>query len=216
MKRPRLLVVVTGTGTEVGKTFVAAGLVDEMRRRSATVVARKPVQSFSPGQLTDADILARASGEPVDVVCPPHRAYPIPMAPPMAAEALGCPVPSVSDLTEELARSWPDGGIDLGLVEGAGGVASPLTSDGDTTSLVSALGADLVVVVSDPGLGVINLVRLSTLALGGTELLVHLNRFHQDEDLHRLNRRWLVERDGLEVTTSIEGLADVVAARLRR
>src|SRR5687768_13871309 len=84
------LVVIAGTGTEVGKTWLATRYLSWARSQGITVAARKPVQSFhaSPAQATDAQLLAEASGETPHVVCPPHRWYPLAMAPPMAADVL--------------------------------------------------------------------------------------------------------------------------------
>lgn len=207
--RPRHLVVVTGTGTEVGKTWVSAALVREARRRGVSVAARKPAQSFDPGdrfELTDAAVLASASGEDPAVVCPPSRRYPVAMAPPMAASVLGLPIPSLEALARSVSSSWPPDGCDLGLVEGAGGVASPLAADGDSADLARALAAHRVVLVADAGLGTINAVRLSVRALEPLPVVVHLNRFHPGDDLHRRNLDWLRSRDGLTVTTTVEAL----------
>src|SRR5581483_721782 len=82
-----LLVFVTGTGTEIGKTWWGSALATELHARGVAVAARKPAQSFAPNDAhTDADVLARATGERPDDVCPPHRWYPVPLAPPMAAD----------------------------------------------------------------------------------------------------------------------------------
>jgi dethiobiotin synthetase len=101
--RPQRLVVVVGTGTEVGKTYVTARLLRDLRSKGIDVAARKPAQSFGPeDQFTDAHFLADASGESPNDVCPRHRWYPIPMAPPMAADALARPQFSVEDLASEI------------------------------------------------------------------------------------------------------------------
>ena len=209
--RPRRLVVVTGTGTEVGKTYVSCALLRLARERGLVVAARKPLQSFDPGEGesgggTDAERLAAATGEAPAVVCPPSGWYPRALAPPMAAAALGRPVPDVASLVEAIAGSWPRSGCDLALVEGAGGVASPLASDGDTAALARAVGADRVVVVGDPALGVINSMRLTAGALGALPVVVHLNRFEPDSALHRLNLDWLRERDRFDVSTTVADL----------
>ena len=209
--RPRLLVVVTGTGTEVGKTWVSASLLQLARARGLAVAARKPVQSFPPGdQSPDSVRLAAASGEPPSVVCPESHSYPVPMAPPMAAAVLGRPGLSVASLVADLRASWPPAGCDLGLVEGAGGVASPLVEDGDTAGVARLLAADRVVLVADPALGVINSVRLSVAALARQPqpVVVHLNRYEPADDLHRRNAAWLSDRDALTVTTTVAGLLD--------
>jgi dethiobiotin synthetase len=210
MRRPDLVVVVAGTATEVGKTFVGAALLGRLRATGMRVAARKPAQSFAPGDLrTDADVLAAATDDDPRAVCPPHRWYEAPMAPPMAAEALGRPPFTVVDLVAEL--DWPDA-VDVGLVETAGGVRSPIARDGDCSSLARALAPDLVVLVADAGLGAINLVRLSAGALARLPLVVLLNRFDRADELHERNRRWLAGRDGYEVVATVDALVERVGS----
>jgi dethiobiotin synthetase len=130
----------------------------------------------------------------------------------MAAASLGRPPFTVDDLVGEIDASWPDD-TPMGLVEGAGGVASPQADDGDMRALIAALHPDLVVLVADAALGTINLVRLSVAALDRWPLVVHCNRYDDRIDLHRRNRAWLVERDGLDVTTDVAALAERAAPR---
>jgi dethiobiotin synthetase len=209
--RPARLVVVTGSGTEVGKTWVAAHLLEELRRRGYAVSARKPVQSGAPGQTTDAETLGRATGEAVEQVCPALLTYPVPLAPPMAARALGRQPPTLDDLVNEIDGAWPAAVVDVGVVEGAGGVCSPLAIDGDTADLARRIGADVAVLVGEPQLGIINAARLARPALYPLPMTVHLNRYDPGSELHRLNRAWLADQDGFDVTTTIGALADVVA-----
>jgi dethiobiotin synthase len=210
--RPGTLVVVTGTGTEVGKTWWVAATARALRARGRTVAARKPAQSFAPGDPeTDADVLAAATGESAHDVCPPHRWYEVAMAPPMAAETLGRPAFAVADLAGELA--WPPG-TDVGLIEGAGGPRSPLAADGDTVDLAAAVAPDRLVLVADAGLGTINAVRLAAPALTKiAPLTVVLNRYDTADDLHVGNRAWLEEREGLAVVDSVDALLDRIGTR---
>jgi len=204
--RPERLVLVTGTGTEVGKTWVACALARALRARGLVVAARKPVQSFGPDDPsagTDAAVLAEATGEHPGVVCPRHRWYAVAMAPPMAAEVLGRPPFTVADLADEVA--WPPG-VGVGLVESAGGVRSPLAADGDTATLAAALRPERVVLVADAGLGTINAVRLSAAALAPWPVTVLLNRYDAGDELHQANRAWLAGRDGYDVATDAAGL----------
>ncbi len=206
--RPERLVLVAGTGTEVGKTWVACRLARALRRRGLVVAARKPAQSYEPDADpvdSDAALLAHATGVDPVMVCPRHRWYPLAMAPPMAAEALGRPPFTVTDLAGELA--WPPG-VGVGLVESAGGVRSPLAADGDTVALAAALRPERVVLVADAGLGTINGVRLAAAVLAPWPTTVVLNRFDRWDDLHRRNHDWLAGRDGLDVVIDV---ADLVA-----
>jgi dethiobiotin synthetase len=203
------VVAVAGTGTDVGKTFVAARVLRTLRERGYEISARKPVQSFSPGDAsTDADELARATGADANTVCPPHRWLPVPLAPPMAAEALDLPPFTVLDLATEVTAGLPDRACVL--VETAGGVRSPIAADGDCVDLIDALAPAIVVLVADAGLGTINAVRLSVDALPSRRVVVYLNRFDAECDLHRRNLEWLTARAGFEVTTEIAHLARLV------
>lgn len=205
--RPERLVLVAGTHTEAGKTWVTAAVAAGLRRAGVAVAARKPVQSFEPGAgHTDAEVLAGATGEAAADVCPPARSLPVPMAPPMAAEVLGQEPPTVADLVAEL--TWPPG-VEVGFVEAVGGVRSPIAVDGDTVELAAALGPDLVVLVADASLGAVNAVLCSAPWLAAWPTAVLLNRYDGGEDLHRRNRAWLVDRHGLDVHTdpaSLEAL----------
>ncbi|HEX5366773.1 MAG TPA: dethiobiotin synthase [Acidimicrobiales bacterium] len=209
--RPERLVLVLGTGTEVGKTWVACRLARSLRQRGLIVAARKLAQSYEAGDDlsgTDAALLAHATGDHPAAVCPQHRWYPWAMAPPMAAEALGRPPFTVADLLGEL--SWPPG-VGVGLLEAAGGVRSPLAADGEARDLVHALRPDRIVLVAEAGLGTINAVRLSLDALAGPgghhpPTTVVLNRFDAGDDLHVRNHEWLTGVDGTDVVTGAEDL----------
>ena len=78
--------------------------------------------------------------------------------------------------------------------------------------MCDAIGPDLVVLVADAGLGTINSVRLSVAALDGHHVVVVLNRFDPDDELHVLNRAWLTDRDQIEVVTSTAELRVAVLA----
>jgi dethiobiotin synthetase len=212
VSRPGWLVVVTATGTEVGKTWVGARVLERLRARGRRVAARKPAQSFEPGRgPTDADVLAAATGEDPRAVCPAARWYEVALAPPMAARALGRPRFAIADLVDELR--WP-GPLDVGLVEGVGGPRSPLAADGDTVDLAAAVGADAVVLVADAGLGTIHAIRLAAPALAAiAPLTVVLNRYDADDELHRANRAWLAERERLAVVDSVDALSGRITAR---
>jgi dethiobiotin synthetase len=193
--------VIAGTGTEVGKTWFAVRLVQAARARGLRVAARKPAQSYAQGDhVTDADLLAAASGENAARVCPKQRWYPVPMAPPMAAEVLGQPKIQLDELLDELRAL---GDVDLAVIETAGGLCSPIAHDADNLALIARLNPTRVILVADAGLGTLNAVRLCLRALGAVPTSVFLNRFDERNDLHVRNREWL-SRDGIHARTEAE------------
>lgn len=202
---PDALAVVTGTATEIGKTWLTAEVARSIREASIDVAARKPVMSFDVGDATtDAQILAEATGEDESVVCPEHRRYALPMAPPMAADALGRDRLAVDDLVGELAL--PERGV--ALVEGVGGLRSPLAHDGDTLSLIDRLDPDYVVIVAPSGLGAINDVLTTRDSLAGrSPIIVFLNRFDPRDSLHVRNLSWLRDNEKVPLAVTPQRIA---------
>jgi dethiobiotin synthetase len=208
--RPDYLVVVVGTGTEVGKTWVGAAVLAELVAAGRRVAARKPVQSFaSDAGPTDAEVLAAATGELAMDVCPPNRCYPIPLAPPMAARVLRRPSFGLAELVAEL--SWPDG-VEVGWVETVGGPRSPIAGNGNSAAFAAALDPDLLVLVADARLGAINAVLLSVTALHARPVVI-LNR-DDGSEVCALNRAWL-ESEDLDIATSPHDVARRIHLALR-
>jgi dethiobiotin synthetase len=147
-------VFVAGSGTEIGKTYVTASLVRALRREGCRVRVCKPLASGLPvpddPSFADSDpaLLLDAAGqerteENLDA-CSPWR-FAAPLSPDMAAAAEGRRV----ELAEVIA--WVRGvldepGHDYVLVEGVGGVMSPLTEDATGLDLASALGLPVLLV----------------------------------------------------------------------
>lgn len=203
-----MLVVCLGTATEVGKTWVGAAVLSGLRARGVSVAARKPVQSFEddePGP-TDADVLAAATGVHRHDVCPGHRSYGVAMAPPMAAAVLEREAFTLADLVAEL--EWPSPPPAVRWVETVGGPRAPISFDADSLDVCDVLDPDLVVLVGDAGLGTINAVRLCATVIGDRPFVVHLNRYDDGDELHVLNRAWLSDRDGYDVTVTVDALVE--------
>ncbi len=204
-----IVVFVAGTGTEVGKTWAAAGLARLLRESGRIVAACKPVQSFDPDDSgpTDAAVLAAATGQSPGAVCPPERSYEVPLAPPMAARKLGRVCPTL----DEMASSCRFGAtVDVGLVEGVGGLYSPMASDGHNLDLIERIQPDLVIVVASAELGGIHDTMACTLPLSAYRRAVFCNRFDPRAEVHGLNVRWLRDT-GLAVATSLPELAGIVS-----
>ena len=159
---------ITGTDTEVGKTYVAALIAGALRKQGHVVGVYKPVASgcrLRRARLVsdDAETLWKAAGRPGDLskVCP--QMFRAPLAPHLAAAKEGRRVDP-----KELragARYW-QARSEIVLVEGAGGLMSPLTDDEYNADLAYDLGYSLVIVVPNR-LGAIN-QALQTLITAAT------------------------------------------------
>lgn len=157
------LLVVAGTDTEIGKTTVACAVLDALWRAGREVRGIKPVESgielHEDPSDEDGYRLAEASGQDA-----PRRALQrlkAPIAPPVAARDEGVELrpdrwlQRIRDLREE---------AELTLVEGAGGLLSPLADGFDTRTLAVALEAPVLLVASD-SLGTLNHLFLTHEAL---------------------------------------------------
>jgi dethiobiotin synthetase len=148
---------ITGTGTGVGKTYVAALIARALAADGRRVGVYKPVASgcqMENGTLVSADAVAlwEAAGRPGDLphVCP--QLFPAPLAPHLAARAEGRTVdPQLLGTGLDYWRSCSD----IVLVEGAGGLMSPLGDDQYNADLAAEFGYPLVVVSANE-LGTIN------------------------------------------------------------
>jgi dethiobiotin synthase len=155
-----MILLVTATGTDAGKTTLTRGLARAARRRGIDVVGIKPFETGVVGTPVDAVALERAAeaGWPG----PWFRAA-SPVAP-WAATAMG-----------EGSVDW-DGIVDairaaerkheLVLVEGAGGVRVPIDAEREVRDLASTLDARVVLVAPDV-LGVLSYVLTAVDALCG-------------------------------------------------
>ena len=168
---PRGIVVVTGTGTGVGKTVVTAALAAIAQARGARVAMVKPAQTGvrtgTPGGDTpDVDTVQRLAG-----ITDTHELarFPDPLSPEAAARTAGLPPPDMgaaADYVRKLAESR-----DLVLVEGAGGLLVRYDPEGTTIAdLAVELGAPAVVVAA-AGLGTLNHTALTCEALAARGII---------------------------------------------
>ena len=148
-------IFVTGTGTGVGKSVVAAAICSALARRGLRVAAFKPVVT-GLDELGDwpADhellALAASAGQgPEDVA--PYRFGP-PVSPHLAAELAGATIAPVE--VESAARAT-GAATDALVVEGVGGLLVPLSSGYLVRDLARALGFPLLV-AARAGLGTLN------------------------------------------------------------
>jgi dethiobiotin synthetase len=191
---------VTGTGTEVGKTIVAAALARTAVAEGAAVRVFKPaVSGLDELGESDHSLLRRASRSPQsDPEIAPYR-YGPPLSPHLAAELAGEEIEPA-----RLRDAAADAAAEAGLLicEGVGGLLVPLTA----TYLVRDLARDLgypVVVAAGPGLGTINHTLLTVEAVRAAGLWVAavvLTPWPREPgDLERSNRETIYALAGVAV-----------------
>ena len=161
------ILIVSGTGTEVGKTIVTAAVAALAAARGGGVAVVKPAQTgVEPGEPGDLATVARLAG-----VADTHEyaRYPDPLSPAAAARRSGLPPLSLARVAADV-RKLAEGRA-LVLVEGAGGLLVRYDEEGATLAdLARELGAPVLVVV-DPRLGTLNhtALTLESMAARGVE-----------------------------------------------
>lgn len=160
-------IFVTGTDTAVGKTVAAAGIVRLLARQGRRVVGLKPVASGAdrtPNGLRNADALALAAASsiplPYDLTNP--FCFEPAIAPHVAAAEAGVAMP-IEALLRWYARA--SDGVEVAVVEGAGGWRVPLHPPGFLSDVPEQLGLAVILVVG-LRLGCLNHARLSYEAIG--------------------------------------------------
>jgi dethiobiotin synthetase len=172
MKIPGLFI--TGTDTGVGKTHFAAAIAQALRSRGVRVGAYKPVASGCVHDRNGAEILedvealtaAIGGGYDRERVCP--QTFRAAVAPSVAARLEGTAVDA-----EKLrsAADWWETEVDFLIVEGAGGLLSPLSQADSNADLARDLDLPLVI-VARLGLGTLNHVLLTAEVARGRGLRV--------------------------------------------
>jgi len=143
-------IFITATGTDVGKTFVAASLIRHLRRMGRLVDAIKPVVSgFDPAQAAASDpgILLDALGLPVTVAeidrISPWR-FRAALAPDLAAEREGRSIDV--DTVVTFCQTAIGQRQDILLIEGSGGIMVPLDAQRTILDVMLALQLPLILV----------------------------------------------------------------------
>jgi dethiobiotin synthetase len=193
-------VFVTGTGTEVGKSVVAAAIARTATAAGATVRVFKPAVSGleEPGE-SDHSLLRRAARSPQgDEQIAPYRFGP-PLSPHLAAALAGEAIDPRKLLAAAAAAAE---GADLVVCEGVGGLLVPLTSGYLVRDLARDLGYP-VVVAAAPGLGTINHTLLTVegvRAVGLDARKVVLTPWpRRPGELERSNRETIAALGAIEV-----------------
>jgi len=164
---------ITGSDTDVGKTYIACEIVRQLRQRGIDIETRKPVESgcvlAAAGDLLthDAAALQQANEhhESIERIAPyQFRAA---LAPHRAARLENRKL-YLEDLVDACSRDNPEHRL---VVEGAGGFYSPLAENALNADLASALQLPVIIVVNDR-IGAVNQTLMTTEAVQSRQLRV--------------------------------------------
>jgi dethiobiotin synthetase len=166
---PRGVLVITGTGTGIGKTVVTAAIAALAHARGDRVAIVKPAQTgVHPGpgsDVPDAETIERLSG-----VADTHELarFPDPLSPEAAARVSGLPPLDLADAAGYIGKLAAS--RDLVLVEGAGGLLVRYDPAGASLADLAVMCAAPVLVVVAAGLGTLNHTALTCEALAARRL----------------------------------------------
>ncbi|CZT57496.1 ATP-dependent dethiobiotin synthetase BioD 1 [Eubacteriaceae bacterium CHKCI005] len=201
----------TGTGTDVGKTYVSGLMIKKMRenkKKTAYYKAamsgndRRPDGSLIPG---DAQFVKSISGleQPLEEMCP--YLYEAAVSPHLAAQMEGNPVEleRVLECFDDVCNRY-----DYVTAEGSGGILCPLRFDRYKIRLEDFIKARNLscLMVADAGLGTINSVVLTAEYMKAHGIPVKgiiFNRYQQGNTLHEDNLLMCESLTGLKVLTCV-------------
>ena len=159
---------ITGTDTEVGKTFSTCALLHVLKNREISAIGMKPIAAGTDaeGKNDDVEALIAASNvqAPRDLINP--YLFQPPIAPHIAAQEAGCRI----DLAH-IVKAFNElrAMADCVLVEGVGGFCVPLGAQTDTADLAKQLNLPVILIVG-MRLGCINHALLTQQAIAASGL----------------------------------------------
>ncbi|MER5525960.1 dethiobiotin synthase [Streptomyces sp. NPDC002677] len=160
------ILMITGTGTEVGKTVTTAAVAAAALAAGRSVAVLKAAQTgVRPDERGDADEVARLAGP---VTAAELARFPEPLAPGTAARRAGMAPVRPHEVAEAAAKLATE--HELVLVEGAGGLLVRFDAAGGTLADAARLLNAPVLVVASAGLGTLNTTELTARELRLREL----------------------------------------------
>ncbi len=205
-------IFITGTGTDVGKTYVTGLIVKKLKESGMNAAYYKAAMSGNEwteeGMLLpgDAQYVKTVSGIEQSLACMCPYVYEAAVSPHLASRIEGNPVmlQEVVKGFEEVCRQY-----DYVTMEGSGGILCPICFDERELWLedvIRELGLSSLI-VADAGLGTINSVVLTVEYMRAKGLPVKgiiFNRFHPGDRMEEDNLRMCEHRTKLPVLACVE------------
>lgn len=210
-RKPAKTLFITGTGTDIGKTYVTGLILKKLRRSGASAAYYKAAMSGNDrradGTLIPGDALTvkEVSGidQPLEEMCP--YIYENAVSPHLASRMEGNPV-----VMEQVKKGFEAvcGRYDYVTVEGSGGILCPICMDEKEIWLEDVIRACETgcVIVADAGLGTINSVGLTAFYMKEKKIPVKgiiFNHYEPGNVLHEDNRRMCEYLTGVKVAACV-------------
>ncbi len=202
---------ITGTGTDVGKTYITGLILKKFRERGQKAAYYKAAMSGNErradGTLIPGDALYVQSvsgiSQPLEEMCP--YVYETAASPHLAARMEGNPVDMerVLEGFDRLCETY-----DYVTAEGSGGILCPLRFDGQKLQLedfINARGLGCLI-VADAGLGAINAAVLTVEYMKARQIPVRgiiFNHYEEGNPLHEDNRFMCESMTGIKVLSCV-------------
>lgn len=203
---------ITGTGTDVGKTYVTGLIVKKLREGGASAAYYKAAMSGNDrradGTLIPGDALQvkRMSGieQPLEEMCP--YIYETAVSPHLAAKLEGKPLEMECVLKH---FDYVCGKYEYITAEGSGGILCPLRFDEQQIQQEDFIKARSLscLMVADAGLGTINAVGLTAEYMKAHKIPVRgiiFNRYEPGNPLHEDNRLMCEAMTGLHIIACVK------------
>lgn len=208
---------VTGTATDVGKTYITALMVKKLADAGIKCAYFKAAASGNPrnsrGEIIPLDPLSVKNtaevSNPVEICCP--YVYETAASPCLAAEIEGNPV-DLNVVSEKFGRLTER--CDAVTAEGSGGILCPMSRKDGTIvwleDVIKKLNLSCLI-VADAGLGAINSVGLTVSYLNARGITIKgviFNRYDPENAVCRDNVKTCREAFGIKVVATVENGAD--------
>ncbi|MDR1168895.1 MAG: dethiobiotin synthase [Heliobacteriaceae bacterium] len=196
-------IFITATGTDTGKTYVSALLVKKMLDEGVNCKYYKPVLSGAEVSPSDCEYVQKTSG--AETYC--TYSFEPAVSPHLAARLAEIKIKK-EKIKEDFCRL--SNNSDYVVVEGAGGIVTPLGENLMLTDIIKTLGLNIII-VADAGLGAINASVLTAEYAEKhgikTEGII-LNRYDENNFMHRDNRVQIEKLSGIKVIKCV-GLKEI-------
>ena len=203
---------ITGTGTDVGKTYVTGLIVKKLRDGGASSAyykaamsgnERRPDSTLIPGDALQVKTMSGVE-QPLEEMCP--YIYETAVSPHLAAKIEGNPI-EMECVLKNFDRVC--GTYDYVTVEGSGGIFCPLRFDEQKIQLEDFIKARSLacLMIADAGLGTINAVVLTAEYMKARKIPVKgiiFNHYEPGNPLHEDNRLMCEAMTGLNVVACVK------------